>query len=38
MEKEYFRINKETYDELAKEYNERHHIVQDDFYIKTNVS
>jgi len=35
MEKEYIRINKETYNKLAKEYNERDYVVQDDFYINT---
>lgn len=33
MEKEYIRINRETYDELAKEYKDRNYAVQDDFYI-----
>ncbi len=35
MEKEYIRINKETYNKLAKEYSERNYEVQDDFYINT---
>lgn len=33
MEKEYIRINKETYNKLAKEYSEREYAVQDDFYL-----
>lgn len=33
MEKEYIRINKETYNKLAKEYNQRDYAIQDDFYI-----
>ncbi len=35
MEKEYVRINKESYNKLAKEYNERNYAVQNDFYINT---
>jgi cyclopropane fatty-acyl-phospholipid synthase-like methyltransferase len=35
MEKKYIRINRETYDELAKEYKNRNYAVQDDFYINT---
>lgn len=35
MGKEYIRINEETYNKLAKEYNERDYAVQDDFYINT---
>ena len=34
-EKEYIRINKETYNKLAKEYNDRDYAVQNDFYINT---
>lgn len=33
MEKEYIRINRETYNKLAKEYSERSYTIQDDFYI-----
>lgn len=35
MEKEYISINRDTYNELAKEYEERNYAVQDDFYINT---
>lgn len=35
MRKEYIRINEETYNKLAKEYQERNYIVKDDFYIHT---
>ena len=34
-EKEYIRINKETYNKLAKEYSDRDYAVQNDFYINT---
>lgn len=33
MEKEYISINRNTYNELAKEYKERNYSVQDEFYI-----
>ncbi len=32
MEKEYIKINRETYDILAEEYKERNYAVKDDFY------
>lgn len=35
MAEEYIRINKKTYDRLAKEYRDRDYAVQDDFYIDT---
>lgn len=33
MEKEYISINRDTYNELAKEYKERNYAVKDDFYL-----
>ncbi len=33
MEKEYIKINRTTYNELAKEYKNRNYAVKDDFYI-----
>lgn len=38
MEKEYIKVNRNTYNELAKEYKERNYSVQDDFYINTMFS
>ena len=38
MEKDYIKINRNTYNELAKEYKDRNYAVQDDFYINTMFS
>lgn len=38
MEKEYIKINRNTYNELAKEYEDRFYSVSNDFYINTKFS
>ena len=35
MEKEYITINRNTYNALAKEYENREYSVKEDFYINT---